>query len=292
MALIPVADVAGILAVTFTGAASAPEVQAPATQRPAEPNPGPSAVPEPGPAPAADPGETRPTPAPTQPPTLPPSGTAPAPADPSTQAPVVPAPAASSTPMPTAADSERPLDGVGEGGGEGDEPGGDDDRLLRPHTNRAFFSMAVGGSTSLSPYAAYIGGGMDFQWELAIGAHARRRPTFGGAFVVQNRIGLLNELTFAGRVMWDVPLSKAFAIYSSTSLDLGFNFAIGYGGYLYGFSYPSALFGVNWGIKAVLGERFQLMLRPVSPMITAPSPFARFYVKLRWNVMGGVGVVW
>ena len=167
------------------------------------------------------------------------------------------------------------------------------ERLLRPTDKRRFFSLTAGGATASSMYSSYysgLGGGMDFQAEMAVGSHSIKRPNLGGAFVLQYRKGFLTELTFAGRVQWDRPLSKAFAIYSATDLTLGLNLPIGYGGYLQPMI-PNAIISVGWGLKAILGERFLLVFKPVGPGLVAPA-YSTLRVSFRWELGGGIGIVW
>jgi hypothetical protein len=278
------AHVAGALAVTFTGAGdTAPASESPPVQRPAgapvppelPPDRPSGAVPEPEAPPADDPtaapaddtAVADPAGEPAEPP--PPEPTPPPPRD--------------DAPLEAADDEAAPI-------AKPKEPS-KAERVLRPTDRRGFFSMGAGGATGTSPYAAYFGGGMDFEWELAVGSHTRRWPDFGGAFVIQQRKGFINELTFAGRLQWDRAFSDAFAIYSSFNFDFGVNVPIGYAGY-FGMPFPpSALVGLGWGVKAILGERFLLGLRPVSPNVVVPAFGNQILVTLRWDVIGQVGVV-
>lgn len=150
--------------------------------------------------------------------------------------------------------------------------------------------MSVGGSTPTGYTAAF--GGMDFSWQMAIGSHSPRNPTFGGAFVLQQRKGYFNEISFVGRLLWDKPLSDSFALMSSTNFDFGVNVPIGQGSYLGLVATPSAVLGVGWGLKAILFERMLLGLRPISVNLIAPAPYSSVFVSFRWDVMATIGMVW
>jgi hypothetical protein len=288
---IPLARVAGVLAVSYTGAgtrdASAHEGP-PSVQRP-EPRPPVLPAEEPRAEPTTEEPVT-PEPEPEPEPTL--ADPAPPVEDPlvADPGPLAPADSAVDTSLPATDDEVAPIAQPEESARRARAKA-----LLRPTENRRFFSMGVGGASATNPYAAYYGGagGLDFQWEMAIGSHGRRRPEFGGAFVVQQRKGFLNELSFVGRFQWDKPFSDAFALYSSLNVDLGVNLPIGYAGYLaFGEFPPSAMIGLGWGIKGILAERFLMWLRPVNPNLVAPA-FASFPpVAVRWDVTAGVGVVW
>jgi hypothetical protein len=270
---IPLTEVAGVLAVSFTQ--GLPVMLAPAdtpVQRP-------SRSPEiPAPAEPTEPQPTEP-----QPPELPPAEST-APSEPVPPA-AVPAPAPV---FPVATDDESaPILTQKE------EKRG---RVLRPTDRLRFFHMTAGGATPTGMsayYGSYYGGGssaMNFQIDAMIGAHARRHPEFGGAFVVQYRKAIGSEFSFAGRLLWDRPLSKSFAIYSSTDFTFGLNVAVGPD---FTPGTPSALVGVGWGIKLVLLERLALSFRPIAPNLVAPDFYSPpVYVRFRWDVTAGIGVVW
>jgi hypothetical protein len=276
---IPLTDLAGALAVSFV---SGPPVQRP-TSPPVLPDAPPPVTSTEDPMPPSEP--SPPVLPPAEPPIAdppPPTTTTTATADPfvETRPPRRPLPATEAT------DDERaPIVG-GTAGVPAKE------RLLRPTDKRRFFSLTAGGATPSSFYTGYYSApsGMDFQAEMAVGAHGINRPNFGGAFVLQYRKGFLTELTFAGRVQWDRPLSKAFAIYSATDLTLGLNLPIGYGGYLQPMI-PNALITLGWGLKAILAERFLLIFKPVGPGLLAPA-YSQIRISFRWELGGGIGIVW
>lgn len=288
---IPVGEVAGLLAVTFTGgpAETAPPVQRPSTTAPADPaDPtGRSVDPAAG---AADP--TAPVdPGGPTPPTLPPAdGSDSAIPDPPSAAPTLDAPAMApmaAPPMdPSAAGVAAPAldDEV-----PGSAPPAASERLLRPTDKRRFFQMSAGGATN-SGYYSYLGGPMSFQFEGVIGSHSQRRPQIGGGFVVQYRQGIGSEVSLAGRFQWDKALSKSFSIYSSFDATLGVAVAIPVGV----INLPTRAagqVGIGWGVKAILADRFMLFVRPIAPNLVAPS-YSALYVQLRWDVGGGLGFVW
>lgn len=283
---IPLTDLAGALAVSFV---TGPPIQRPTGTPPELPD---------APPPATSPEDPMPPSEPT-PPTLPPTDVPP-PDQPTTEAPLASDPFVESRPPrrppppPEATDDERaPIS-------EGNDRVPAKERLLRPTDKRRFFTLTAGGATPSSYYAqAYqsdysygVSGGsaMAFQAELAVGSHGIARPHLGGAFVLQYRKGLLTELTFGGRVQWDRPLSKAFAIYSAADLTLGLNVPIGVGGYLQPML-PNAIITAGWGIKAILAERFMLIFKPVGPGLHAPA-YSQIRVAFRWEVGGGIGIVW
>lgn len=287
---IPLARVAGVLAVTYTGGTedrerSSASQAPPSVQRP---EPQPPVLPPDEPTSAAVDPLAEPPPPETEP--EPEAIVAPPPGPMPDEAPRTEAPLMEEDPAPLgepATDPEAPSPDRERGKGTGKE-------LLRPTDQRRFFSIGVGGAAGgTSPYSAYLGGGMDFQWEMAIGGHSRKRPTFGGAFVIQQRKGFINELSFVGRFQWDKPFSDAFAIYSSVNLDLGVNVPIGYGPYLGFVMPPSAMIGAGWGVKAIVAERLLIFARPVNPNLVAPAFYnPPLFVTIRWDVMAGLGTVW
>lgn len=275
---IPLTDLAGALAVSFV---SAPPVQRPSTTAPELPDAPPPVTSTEDPMPPSEP----------TPPMLPPTGEPIADPPPSTSPPMADAFVESRPPRrppsaPEGADDEvAPVVG-GSNGVPAKE------RLLRPTDKRRFFSLTAGGATGSSIYGAYYGGsGLDFQAEMAVGSHGIKRPHLGGAFVLQYRKGYLTEITFAGRVQWDRPLSKAFAIYSASDLTLGLNLPLGYAGYIAP-SIPNAIISAGWGIKAILAERFLLIFKPVGPGLVLPSFASQVFVSFRWELGGGIGIVW
>lgn len=274
---IPLTDLAGALAVSFV---SGPPVQRPTTP-PELPDAPPPVTSTEDPMPPSEP----------SPPLLPPDETTPI-AEPPTTAPITANPFVESRPprrappAPEATDDEAAPFVGGTAGVPAKE------RLLRPTDKRRFFSLTAGGATSSSIYGQYYGGGgLDFQAEMAVGSHGIRRPHLGGAFVLQYRKGFFTEITFAGRVQWDKPLSKAFAIYSASDLTLGLNVPLGYGGYLSP-SIPNALISLGWGLKAVLADRLLLIFKPVGPGLVLPSFTSQIFVSFRWELGGGIGIVW
>ena len=255
-------------------ALAAPPVQRPVGSRPTLPD---------APPPVSDPSEDP------SPPSLPPVEPPPA-SDPFVVAPAEPPapPRSEALPPASAQATDDELAPIADGK---EAPLRNSDRLLRPTDHRRFFSLSAGGATSSSPIASYYGGsGMDFQAELAVGSHSKRRPTLGGAFIFQYRKGFATEVTLGGRVQWDKPLSKAFALYSATDISLGLNIPLGYGGYFYP-SVPNAIVSLGWGLKAVLANRLLLFFKPVGPGLVAPA-YSQIFIKFRWEVGGGIGIVW
>jgi hypothetical protein len=274
---IPLTELAGALAVSFT--AAAPPVQRPTSAPPELPDAPPASAPEDPMPPEVGP-----------PPQLPPVDD---PEPPATTSPVVNDPFTETRaprrppPVPEATDDEVAPRFAGASAVPPKQ------RMLRPTDKRRFFSLTAGGATASSYYSSYysgLGGGMDFQAEMAVGSHGLNRPHLGGAFVLQYRKGFLTEITLGGRVQWDKPLSKAFAIYSTTDLTLGLNIPIGYGGYLSPML-PNAIATLGWGLKAVLGERILLIFKPVGPGLMAPA-YSQIRVSFRWELGGGIGIVW
>lgn len=281
MALIPLTQLAGALTISLT-TGEAPQPHEPTTlQPPAAQEPEASVAVPPANPPAEQELETQTHGPPALPATLPEPGQAAPPATPVAAGP----PPQAAAPPPVAphvsdAPSVEP---------EPPSPTAKRPRALAPTDKRSFFSIGVGGST---PALVGYNGGMDFGWQMALGRHTRKWPGFSGAFVLQQRRGLLNELTFAGRLAWDRPLNDAFALYSSVSFDFGVNVPIGYGSYL-GFGYPpSGLLGVGWSLKAILFERMLLGIKPVSANLVVPSFGSQFLVGIRWDVIATLGVVW
>ncbi len=275
---IPLSEVAGVLAVSFTP--GVPVMLAPdaPVQRPGQQGPRTTDPPKTEPAPTtSDTPVDEPAP-----PELPPEDAV---------VPAEPAPAPSPTPFeappaPQATDDET----APRADDEEKEPS-KKERVLMPTDRRRFFHMTAGGASANGVYQYYGGSPMDFQIEAMIGSHTKMFPNFGGAFLVQFRKGFTTEMSFAGRLVWDKPLSKAFAIYSSTDFTFGLNVPIGRAGYLYP-GLPSALFGIGWGVKMILLERLLLSFRPIAPNLVGPAYGNQLYVRFRWDVSGGIGVVW
>lgn len=273
---IPLSEVAGVLAVSFTP--GVPVMLAPdaPVQRPGQ------HAPKDEPAPT-----TSDVPSEPAPPELPPAETPPS------DAPVEPAPEPTPTPFeappaPQATDDE---DAPRKTDTEEEDRPSKKERVLMPTDRRRFFHMTAGGASANTAYAYYSASPMDFQIEAMIGSHTKMFPNFGGAFLVQFRKGFTTELSFAGRLVWDKPLSKSFAIYSSTDFTFGLNLPIQQLGYFY-VRPPSALFGIGWGIKMILLERLLLSLRPIAPNLVGPAYGNQLYVRFRWDVSAGIGLVW
>lgn len=287
---IPVGEVAGMMLVSFSAsgqpASDAVPVQTPSGSKSATV----TAPPEPTPAPAGDPTppvlpdaplQAAPEPEPEPAVTAPPPGAA----DPFP--PAVEAPSTQETYAPT-------LPPLGEEEVDDEIPGPaaeEPERLLRPSDKRRFFSMSIGGATA-GGYGAYYGSKVDFQVEGLIGAFAKRRPNFGGGFVMQYRKGLISEIGLAGRFIWDKSLSKRYPVYTSVDTTIGINVPVSVGGYFYG-GIPSAQLGVGWGIKAILAERVSLGFRPVAPSLVAPDFYSGgIPVRIRWDFGVSLGIVW
>ncbi len=312
---IPVGEVAGLLAVSFTTAFDSPPEASPPIQRPsptdaaepADPADPAGTIAPPDAAPAGDP--TAPTP-----PTLPPAdgeaGMVPDPPSPSegstTDAPIMESGpvadpfAAPQVAAPQATDDEVP-------GAAGDPPA--EQRLLRPTTKRGFFTLSMGGASTNGSYYSYyapFGSPMGLQIEAVVGSHGKNRPNLGGGLVLQYRPGLIHGFSVAGRFQWDRPLWESFSVYSSFDATVGIagSFTLQTGDYYYGyyggydsgssveFQPPGAQIGVGWGVRAILAERFMLFVRPIAPNLIAPAYNSRHIVQLRWDVGGGLGIVW
>ena len=229
------------------------------------------------------------------PPTLPestddPSSGEAAPPQPETTAPPQPEPVA--TPAPATTEPPVEYDDV-EVPEVPEAPAPKRVNLLAPTDKRFFFDLFVGGSRSLrGGYYSYFPG-MDFKIEATIGGHGKKRDTLAGAAVVQlNYGGFLNSMTVGPRIQWDKPIVPSHALYMHTNLTLAYRATTyGYYGLLLGLpsALHSALFGVGWGVKAIVADRLSLNFRPVNFAISGPG-FG--IVSLEWDVMGGIGVVW
>lgn len=228
------------------------------------------------------------------PPVVPPpppaaESTAPPVSQPTTTAPPMPAPAVATD------DEVAPLGPSRRTEGPEPAPTGP----LRATDKRFFFSLFVGSSRSLrSGYAAYYGGGNDFKIEGAIGGHGKRRPHIAGAAVLQVKTGFpLTSFTLMPRLQIDRPISKEYAIYFTSVFQVGYRFAIipGGGGNEYGYSsgpavYHSGVAGVGFGASMIVAERLLLSFRPANFEIVVPG--YPYFVDVRWDAIGGIGVVW
>jgi hypothetical protein len=279
---IPLSEVAGVLAVSFTP--GVPVMLAPDTpvQRPGQSAPR-TTEPKTEPTTSAPPTEEP------APPELPPDEVV-DPSDPTAGPAPAPAPTPFDPPPAPQATDDETAPSTSDDEKETAKKRGPD-RVLMPTDRRRFFHMSAGGASSNGVYQYYGAGPMDFQIEGMIGSHTKMFPNFGGAFVMQYRKGFTTELSFAGRLVWDKPLSKAFAIYSSTDFTFGLNVPIGRAGYFYP-GIPSALFGIGWGVKMILLERLLLSIRPIAPNLVGPAYGNQLYIRFRWDVSGGIGVVW
>jgi hypothetical protein len=263
---LPLASVAGSLALSFTAARAAPTTTA------AEETASPS-VPTPPRLPPV-PGET------TEPATTEPATTEPATTEPATAAPLTVQPVA----RPTVDVDEDDLPGP---------PKPTPERLLRPNTKSLMFSLFVGGSRALRGGYSYFGT-TDFKSELAIGGHDRRFRK-GGFAVLQITSGFpFSTFTLAPRLSLNRQIVPDHAIYFTTNLTLGYR-ATSYGGYgvilgpILGGAIHSAVMGVSWGASTIIGERLLLSFRPLELELVVPAPAL---VQINWAAMGGLGIVW
>lgn len=300
-------EIAGTLALSFTGV-DGPAVQRPVTSPPTTSSPtttAPASAP-----PAADPDV--PTP-----PTLPDlPGESPAPADPNVPAePTPPEPSPTVDPIDTTAppqpeptsdiveDYPPPASTAAEPGPYDMPPSPSNERtdsggVLPPSDKRFFFELFAGGTKALrGNYPSYYGGSsMDFKLEGAVGGHFKGRPELGGSAFFQASFGTINTLTIGPRFQWDKPLLDSHAIFSHTNLMLAYRAAaLDY--YSYGFfgdfvagTYHAGMFGVGWGLRAIVADRMLLTFRPVNVSIAGPAPLG--VIQIDWDVFGGIGVVW
>lgn len=280
---IPLATVAGTLALSFTAGRAAttlaPPVQVP-TPPSLPPVPGESGLAET--AETSEPSETAET-SETSEPAEPPEPEA-------TVQPVQPV-----QPVPPAFDEvERP--------GEPSAP--ESKRLLRPNTRPLMFNLFVGGSKALRGGYSYFGN--DLAVEGAIGGFG---PSFraGGFAVVQMTKGFpFTTFTLAPRLSLNRQIVPDHAIYLTTNLTVGYRASTyrdsgtqyvydGYNGQSYGSSndrttYHSAVMSVGWGASAILAERLVLSFRPAEFELVVPGPIET--VQLNWTAMAGIGLVW
>jgi hypothetical protein len=294
---LPLANVAGTLALSFTTGRAAPASEPPPVQTP-------TSVPTPPRLPPV-PDETPSTPA-----TVPSeteAGTTPT-SDPSTVgAEATPAPVEPVEPAPNVA----PIGPV-----ERENPLAEDEtprarpvpapRLLRPNHRRYAFNLFVGGSRAVRGYSPY--GGSEFKAEAAIGGHDQRFR-LGGFAVVQVNAGFpFTSFTFAPRLSLNRQIVPGYAFYFTTNVTLGYRLSVapsGYGyegdidsdsSYDYSYDYDSGpylmhsgMLGVSWGASAIIAERLLLSFRPLDLELVAPAPTL---VQINWSVMGGVGILW
>jgi hypothetical protein len=270
---LPLAHVAGSLALGFTTGRAAPPSEP-------QPEPEPSSVPAPPSLPPL-PGETTTASEPTTAPAVPDGGVTTEPA----------------TPEPELLGPVAPFEDPGLE--EADEDDADEDtraevaaHLLRPNTKKLMFSLFVGGSRALrGGYTPF--GTSDFKAELAIGGHDRRFRV-GGFAVLQVTSGFpFNTLTLAPRLSINRQLVPDYAFYFTTNVLLGYR-ATSYGAYgfitgLFG-AYHSGVLGVSCGVSAIVAERLLLSFRPLELELVAPATGP--LVQINWSAMGGLGVLW
>jgi hypothetical protein len=291
-------EIAGTLALSFTGAPAEtppPTPPTPSVQRPAVPAAPADSAPAPAPPPteggvprpptlpdlpgaSTDAGEPPATPVTVQPPQ--PEPTAPTP-DVVAEFPDPAAPAVDDEPFEMPERNVDPKKQPSTG-------------LLAPSDKRFFFDLFAGGTKALrGGYSYGYFSSTDFKIEGAIGGHSKARPTLGGAAVLQTSFGLLKTITVGPRVQWDKPLVPTHALFSQVTLSLAYRAAVlGYYGFIDGFAngtYHSALFGVGWGVRAIVADRLSLTFRPVNVSLAGPAPGI---VQIDWDVFGGIGVVW
>lgn len=275
---LPLAHVAGSLALGFTTGRGAPAWEPP-------PEPEPASVPAPPSLPPL-PGEAATTPEPTTEPAVPEAGV--------TSEPATPEPTAIPEPSDAIAPVE-PLEEADEDETDQDEPSSRAEvaaHLLRPNTKKLMFSLFVGGSRALRGGYSILNTS-DFKAELAIGGHDSRFRV-GGFAVLQITSGFpFNTLTLAPRLSLNRRLVPGYAFYFNTNVLLGYR-ATSYSGYglvtgLFG-AYHSAVLGVSCGVSAIVAERLLLSFRPLELELVAPATGP--VVQLNWSAMGGLGVLW
>ncbi|MCX4244172.1 hypothetical protein [Paraliomyxa miuraensis] len=300
---LPLANVAGTLALSFTAGraapASEPPIQRPTvpappsqptTQPPGEPEAGEPTTPEP-PSDAATP--------------EPPSDTATAepPSDDATPefTETTPPPGPTvSAPIGRAA-LEDPFEPTSY------DPPVASPRLLRPNGRQFMFNLFVGGSRALRGYSYY--GGSEFKAEAEVGGFDQRFRVGGFGVLQVNSSFPFNTFTFAPRLSLNRQIIPNFAFYFTTNLTLGYRLwasvfeysgpsydAGGYGYYDYDqgndtsrYFYHSAVLGVSWGASAIIAERLLLSFRPLDLELVIPAPM---FIQTNWSVMGGVGILW
>jgi hypothetical protein len=285
---LPLANMAGTLALSFTAGRAAPATTSPTVQEP-------TSVPTPPRLPPL-PGETEPT----EPETTTPETTTPE--TPESDATVTTEPA---TPEPEPLEPVEPVtpfDGreVSERNEDYEQPVPPAARLLRSNHRRLMFNLFVGGSKPLRGEYSYFG--PDFKTEAAIGGHD---PNFrvGGFAVVQMSKGIpFTAFTLAPRVSFNRQIVPNYAFYFTTNVTVGYR-ASTYqdSGYIYdGYGVStsvrdrttlhSAVMGVSWGASVIVAERLLLSFRPLDLEMVVPAPDP--IVQLNWSVMGGLGVLW
>ena len=162
----------------------------------------------------------------------------------------------------------------------------------------AALALALGAVSS----AAQESGQRDFQWYIGPQAGVmlfdtpaqdrEAMPSFGGqTLIVARRTGLL--LSVEEGVGNDEV--SAYNDLSGTQ-TVTFNDIRKYSAVLMAFPIRAAAqpyLGVGWGIKLVLLERLALSFRPIAPNLVAPDFYSPpVYVRFRWDVTAGIGVVW
>lgn len=286
----PLSSVAGSLALTFTSATQPPAPSGAVTPARTAPASAPATT-----SPAATPART---PAAATPPASPASSAAPGPASPAAAA-VVPAPpatapvAAATPAVATAPAAPAPTVPPPVVARKYEAPVKVRPPLLRPTEKRFFFTLFVGGAKTLRGGYGGYGNGMDFKIEGAIGGHSKKRPTLGGAAVIQVTAGFpFSSFTLAPRLQWDKQIVPEYAIYFTTTAMLGYR-VMTYSGYglIYGLigGYHGAVAGVGWGVSAILAERLLLTFRPVNPEVQYSPGLP---AMINWDVLGGIGVIW
>jgi len=272
---LPLAHVAGSLALGFTTGRGAPASEPP-------PELEPTSVPAPPSLPPL-PGEATTAPEPTTEPAVPETGVT---TEPATHEP---------TAMPEPLAPIEPLEQTDEDEPDDDQPSSQAEvaaHLLRPNTKKLMFSLFVGGSRALR--GGYnILNTSDFKAELAIGGHDSRFRV-GGFAVLQITSGFpFNTLTLAPRLSLNRRLVPGYAFYFNTNVLLGYR-ATSYAAYglvtgLFG-AYHSGVLGVSCGVSAIVAERLLLSFRPLELELVAPATGP--VVQLNWSAMGGLGVLW
>jgi len=300
---LPLASVAGTLALSFTTGRAAPASEPPPVQTP-------TSVPTPPRLPPVS-GETTSTPA------TEPSETAAGTTLATDTSPPEVEPVTTVAPLEPAAEI-GPREAV-----EHENPLAEDEasrarrvpvpqpRLLRPNHRRYAFNLFVGGSRAIRGYSPY--GGSDFKAEASIGGHDPRFRV-GGFAVVQVNAGFpFNSFTFAPRLSLNRQIVPGYAFYFTTNVTLGYRLSVASAGYGSGYVYEgdgegdgygsyepydydsgpymlhSGVLGVSWGATAIIAERLLLSFRPLDLELVAP---ALTLVQINWSVMGGVGVLW
>jgi hypothetical protein len=123
-----------------------------------------------------------------------------------------------------------------------------------------------------------------------IGGHGQQRRGLAGAMVVQIATGYpLTSFSFMPRLQIDKQLVPEYAIFFTTVFQLGYRLSTVPGGLFDGEAYHGVVGGAGFGISMILAERLLLSFRPANLEVSAPG---LEFVDVRWDALGGIGVIW